>query len=313
MRYLYRWITGRGIRGRPDAALPLEAVVLRCFGLAYMTLILVDTFVTKPRPSFEGRGIVILLATLAMVGATLIALTQPRARRHVRSLVAIALVTVCSGVLAGTQPNGIWEAGPVFVGIIAAIQLERLSGAFALAVSLAVVCVVASLEGIGGRGLSSAISAVPWFLVIRLMRELGDQRDELRSSRAAEARAVAVAERGRLAREMHDVLAHSLSALALQLESTRLLARDRHSDADVVHAIDRAHHLAASGLQEARRAIATARGDELPGPERLGALADAFGQQSGLPVEIAVNGEPRELPPKLGWPYTAPLRRHSRT
>src|SRR6202042_2890485 len=129
------------------------------------------------------------------------------------------------------------------------------------------------IEGHGGRAFSAAISAIPWFLVIRLMREMRDQRDELDSSRAAEATAAADAERGRLAREMHDVLAHSLSALALQLETTRLLARERGVDEDVAKGIDRAHHLAASGLQEARRAIATARGDELPGPERIGGRA----------------------------------------
>jgi signal transduction histidine kinase len=96
---------------------------------------------------------------------------------------------------------------------------------------------------------------------------------------------------------MHDVLAHSLSALALKLESTRMLAADRNIDHEVTQAIDQAHQLAASGLQEARRAIATARGDELPGPDRIGVLADAFGQQSGLPVAVQVRGEPRELAP----------------
>jgi signal transduction histidine kinase len=96
---------------------------------------------------------------------------------------------------------------------------------------------------------------------------------------------------------MHDVLAHSLSALALQLESTRLLAHDRGVDEEVTRAIDQAHRLAAGGLQEARRAIATARGDELPGPDRIGVLADAFGEQSGLPVAVEVSGEPRELAP----------------
>jgi signal transduction histidine kinase len=96
---------------------------------------------------------------------------------------------------------------------------------------------------------------------------------------------------------MHDVLAHSLSALALQLETTRLLARDRGVDPDVARAVDRAHHLAASGLEEARRAIAAERGEELPGPERIGLLADAFGEQSGLPVAVEVTGEPRELAP----------------
>ena len=48
---------------------------------------------------------------------------------------------------------------------------------------------------------------------------------------------------------MHDVLAHSLSALALQLESTRLLARDRGVDDEVTRALDQAHQLAASGLR----------------------------------------------------------------
>jgi signal transduction histidine kinase len=298
MRGVYGWLTGRDFGFKRNGRAPLEAVVLRCFGAAYLTVILVDTFATKPRPGFEGRGLLILLATVAMVAATLAALKQPPGLSPARRFGAIALVTACSGLLAAAQPNGIWEAGPVFVGIIAAIQLERKTGALALALSLVVVTIVTVIEGHGGRAFSAAISAIPWFLVMRLMREMRDQRDELDSSRAAEATAAADAERGRLAREMHDVLAHSLSALALQLETTRLLARERGADDEVVRELDRAHHLAASGLQDARRAIATARGDELPGPERLTALADAFGQQSGLPVELAVSGEPRELAPE---------------
>ena len=116
---------------------------------------------------------------------------------------------------------------------------------------------------------------------------------ELERSRGAEAEAAASAERSRLAREMHDVLAHSLSALALQLESTRLLAADRATEPDVYRAIERAHGLAASGLEDARRAIGALRGDDLPGPQRLPALVEA----SGLPVSLDVTGEPRELAP----------------
>jgi signal transduction histidine kinase len=144
---------------------------------------------------------------------------------------------------------------------------------------------------------SLALSVPPWYFVMRLIRAMRLQHEELKASRAAESRAAAEAERGRLAREMHDVLAHSLSALALQLESTRLLARDRDTDAEVVRALDGAHHLAAQGLDEVRRAIAAARGDQLPGPERLQDLARAFEQQSGVPVALSVTGEPRELAP----------------
>jgi signal transduction histidine kinase len=115
--------------------------------------------------------------------------------------------------------------------------------------------------------------------------------EELRESRAAEREAAALGERARVARDMHDVLAHSLSALALQLEAARLLARDRGGDAEVVAAIETAHRLAAGGLDEARRSIAALRGDELPGPEGLTALVGAFGERATL----TVSGEPRAL------------------
>jgi signal transduction histidine kinase len=145
-------------------------------------------------------------------------------------------------------------------------------------------------------------SVVPWFLVTRLIRRLHERTEraerlveELQESRAAHAQSVALAERGRLARDMHDVLAHSLSALALQLEGTRLLARDRGAPPEVVEGVERAHHLAAAGLQEARRAIGALRGDELPGPERLKALADAFAEHSSATCTLSVTGAPREL------------------
>ena len=137
--------------------------------------------------------------------------------------------------------------------------------------------------------------------MVRLLRELGLNRDALELSRAAEAEAAAEAERARLAREMHDVLAHSLSALALQLESTRLLAIKHGIESEVTRAIDRAHQIAATGLHEARSAVATARGDELPGPDGIAALVDAFAQQSGLSVDLAVQGEPRALAPDAGF------------
>ena len=61
-------------------------------------------------------------------------------------------------------------------------------------------------------------------------------------------------------------------------------------------AVERAHHLAREGLDEARRAIGALRGDELPGPERLQALADAFAEQAGARCRLTVAGTPRELP-----------------
>ncbi len=278
--------------------MPAEAIVLRCFGIAWLLICVVGTFDTSPHPGLHGRGAVILVALIALIGSAIG--TQPQrlhgtARGRVAGLVG---VTVAAAVLAAVQPDGLWRAGPVFVAIIAGAHLERRTGVVALAFSLAVLVTVVVIRGRSDAALSVVMTSVPWFLVMRLVRASRDQHDALNASRAAEARAAAAAERGRLAREMHDVLAHSLSALALQLESTRLLAHDRGVDNEVTRAVDQAHHLAASGLQEARRAIATERGDEVPGPERIGVLADAFEEQSGLPVAVEVRGEPRALAPE---------------
>jgi signal transduction histidine kinase len=114
---------------------------------------------------------------------------------------------------------------------------------------------------------------------------------ELEQTRAAQAQAALLAERQRLAREMHDVLAHSLSGLALNLETARLLAKQGGAGSQVGDAIDRAHRLARSGLDEARRAINTLRGDALPGPERLAELAAAFEADTGVTCEVVITGE----------------------
>jgi signal transduction histidine kinase len=292
MLTIYRWLTGSRF-GPSETRASAEAIVLRCFGIAYLVGFLVETFTSRPYPGLHGRGVVILAATVAFVAAAVSAQPQRPDLSPRRRVAALMAMTAAAAVLAVVQPKGIWTAGPIFIAIVAALRLERLRGVLALACSLAVLVIISLIAG-GGGSLSLPIGAVVLFLVLRLMRQLREQGDVLAESRVAQAR---TAERARLARELHDVLAHSLSALALQLESTRLLARDRRVDHDLTRALDQAHHIAVSGLQDARRAIAAARGDELPGPERIGLLAEAFGEQSGLPVDVEVQGEPRELAP----------------
>jgi signal transduction histidine kinase len=297
---IYRWFTSSWphAEGGLGAPAPLEATVLRTLGLVYLSVFVVDTITTTPHPSLHGRGLAVLVAAIAFVAAVIGAqphLEDVPTERRVAFLVAVATMTA---VLAAIQPQGIWEAGPYFVGIMAALRLDRRTGVLVLAFTIVVLLGVSAAEGRGDAVPSVLLGALPWFLLMRVMRSLRDQRDELAASRAAVADAATAAERGRLAREMHDVLAHSLSALALQLETTRLLARNRGVDGDVTRALDQAHHLAATGLEDARRAIATERGDALPGPERIGLLADAFGEQSGLPIALEVHGKPRELRPE---------------
>jgi signal transduction histidine kinase len=121
----------------------------------------------------------------------------------------------------------------------------------------------------------------------------------MEETRDAELRAAALAERQRLAREMHDVLAHSLSGLVVQLEGARLLALSDPADGRLASTIDRAHQLAKSGLDEARRAIGMLRDDDLPGPDKLAALAWSFEADSGIPCRYVETGQSVEVRPAV--------------
>jgi signal transduction histidine kinase len=271
-----------------------EVWVLRLIGSAYLVLFIVTTATRRPHPSLDGKGLGVTLALLVFAAA--IALVNPRRDVHQRRRTAgLLLVIASAAVLEAFQPNGIWEAAPYFVAIVGALRLDLKTAVWLFGLSLLAVGAVAGARGHWDDAWSGVVGAIPWFFVLRLMRRMREYGEALEASQEAEARAAADAERGRVAREMHDVLAHSLSALALQLESARLVARDRGADPELTETLDRAHHQAVEGLEEARRAIGALRGEVLPGPERLAALAEAFEEQSRVPTALEVVGKPRPL------------------
>lgn len=283
-----------------------EAVTLRAISLVVLAAFVAKTIVAAPHPGLTGRSAGVLVALVAFVVAVAAIITvfassaaQPRVQGPQLWLIALLLgLTGASGALMMLQPEGSWQLGPALVACFAAIGLGRGAAIVTFALAAGALLVAAAFEGHDGTVASMLVfTALPWFVVFRLLREIRGQHMALEASQVAEARAAAAAERGRLVREMHDVLAHSLSALALTLESTRLLARDRGVDEQVARAVDEAHDLAATGLQEARRAIAAERGDEVPGPERLGVLVQSFREQSGVEIGLEVRGEPHELAP----------------
>jgi signal transduction histidine kinase len=116
----------------------------------------------------------------------------------------------------------------------------------------------------------------------------------------ARQRAAALAERSRLARDLHDVLSHSLSALAVQLEATRLMAITTGAGAGLVGQVASAHKLTCIGMLEARRALQMLRGDEAPGPAGLPDLVAETAAALGIRITLEVDGVPRPLSPDAG-------------
>ena len=141
-------------------------------------------------------------------------------------------------------------------------------------------------------------------------------RERAEQARAAEARAaqaererdaatrIAVAEeRTRIARELHDIVAHAVSVMVLQVGAVRhklpdALAEDR----DALTSVEQAGRTA---LAEMRRLLAAMRrdGDDVdlmpqPGLDGLGSLLEEIGR-AGLPVRLHVEGEPFPLPAAL--------------
>jgi signal transduction histidine kinase len=119
------------------------------------------------------------------------------------------------------------------------------------------------------------------------------------ATRAAREEAAVLGERQRLARELHDVLAHTLSGLAVQLEGARLLAERTGADPRLAEQVANAQRLAKEGMAGAKRAVATLRGEALPGPEQLPRLVEQT-RLTGLPVALTVTGEARPLPGESG-------------
>jgi signal transduction histidine kinase len=142
------------------------------------------------------------------------------------------------------------------------------------------------------------------------LRERSEQAEaaEVRAAvaereRDAAARIAVAEERARIARELHDIVAHAMSVMVLQVGAVRHKLPDSLAeDRDALTGVERAGRTA---LAEMRRLLGAMRrdGDEAelvpqPGLDGLDSLREEIGR-AGLPVELHVDGEPFPLPPGI--------------
>jgi len=265
-------------------------------GFAGLVALSVGMLQQLPHPVYSGRGVAMLAGIAAAAAAWSAMMLRTRGPRSPAWTVACG---VCGVLLLALAPNSYAK----FYLLGAALMAPgRMSPRAAVAVTTGLVLAQSFVLFLVDAGFSAILGWAGVVYVGLMLGVIRQQREEQLTqtkalvaetalTRQEQARAAALAERARLAREIHDVLAHSLSALSVQLETAAaLLERDRAAEAAVV--VDRAGRIAREGLAETRRAVGALRGDPLPLPELVAALADD--------AQVEVVGMPRPLPTETG-------------
>jgi len=205
----------------------------------------------------------------------------------------------------------------------AAYHAKRREALTCLAVGLATVALLTLLEpqlgGWAGAVYNSAFVALPW-LAARALRSredraaaLGTQLALTQAGHEARQREILLEQRAQIARELHDIVAHSVSVILLQVGAARMRALDQPGVAEPLYAAESSGRQA---LAELRRLLgvlhdspAEDRGHDHFTDERvpdapqpsiatLNRLADTV-RAAGLDIDLAIGGMVRPLPPGL--------------
>ncbi|RZQ62819.1 sensor histidine kinase [Amycolatopsis suaedae] len=238
---------------------------------------------------FDGRLGWAPLAALAAC-SLLSTGTIGRADSGAATMAFVALLALASHLRPPTWLIlGVLAADLVLLGVVAPHWTAATYG-------LAGLLLVLTLFGLNRRQYRSRV---------RQTEELLEQTRRVQEERA---KAAALDERTRIAREMHDVLAHSLGALSVQLEVAEALLSERGDVGAALDRVRRSRRLAVDGLDEARRAVAALRTDVRPLPEALGELVEAFRLDHPSPITLRTAGTPRPVSAAAGVALLATAR-----
>ncbi|WP_458246062.1 sensor histidine kinase [Streptomyces sp. MAI_2237] len=213
-----------------------------------------------------------------------------------RLLPSLTLMAALMGLAVAGEAAGFRTAALVLWCGCAVSALERLPLAAAVPVMSVSLAAYAAVNN--DVWLTTAVTTAGLALAgytLRLDSEARGNAQRLlaqeRAARAAEAESAALAERARIAREIHDVLAHSLSAQLVHLEAARLLIERGADREKILERVVAARGMARDGLDETRQALSALRGELTPLEDFLTQLV---GSSAG--AEITITGEHRPLP-----------------
>ncbi|MFJ8043440.1 sensor histidine kinase [Kitasatospora sp. NPDC096147] len=281
----------------PDRGPGHRAVLLRQDGAVrwvVTSVVIVTAFLTTRPVGLEGRGLAVALllvvCSLALLARHLPADCPPR----------ITLPVLTCGVLASAALTGLISGGS---GFLFAYFLAGHIGfrfparqALVLAALTSLLCALALALGPGGDALPWAMGLTTGVPVVTGMLSRSRQRaveavveSAAAAERAAraEARTAVLTERSRIARDVHDVLAHSLAGINMQLELADALL-ETGDLAKVREANAKAHAMVRDSLRQAQWTVHALREDALPLVESLAAMAESSGHRDALVVRGTV-------------------------
>ncbi len=243
-----------------------------------------------------------------LVSAQAVALLWRRRYPVPISLLSGALATVYG--LSYLPDPAVPYAGLVGLYSVAAYASQRWAwiAAGLAAVSIGVAMAVDASADVQDVAVNYLLFAAAWLLGdgTRTRRERAGELEEravqAERTRAAEAERAVVEERNRIAREMHDVVAHHVSLMVVQAEAGPV-AVDRNPE-QAVRAFDSISATGKQAMAEMRRLLGVLREDgsaqrtPRPGLDRLPELVEGV-RAAGLSVDLQIDGDPRPLPPSV--------------
>ncbi len=262
----------------------------------------------------DHRGAAPLLVALTLVAA-LALLWRRRAPSTVLVVSACAAAVVI--LLARGGDDDASSIGPYFALYTLAAYRPRRRSIAGLAFAGALLGGAAAVEGVHSRhgGLAPTIGTLALVFAAwaygrsvglrrAYMAELEARAEHLQRGRAADMRAALAEERARIARELHDVVAHHVSVMTVQASAAqRTLERDPARSREAMAAVEETGR---GALREMRRLVGVLRDPAEAGPAAGGEMAPQPGladidalvasvREAGLDVAVTVRGEPRPL------------------
>ena len=238
-------------------------------------------------------------------------MTLPLALRRRAALPAFAIVMAT--VVWSSLALGAAEATSFFLAALVCVYSAAANGVESRIVLVVAAAAIAVHElrdphvhGIGDVVWAFGFVVLGWLFGLavrgrhRTIQSLEQETERLEAAREHEARAAVAAERARIARELHDVVAHAVSVVVVQAQAgQRLVGVD---DGRVRQSLEAIEDTARTALNEMRRLLEMLRESEDPplAPQPGLAAVDTLVAQvreAGLPVSVEVDGDPVPLSP----------------